>query len=295
MKIIKLIPRGFCQGVVNAINVLNDAINNYVNKNIYCLGWIVHNENVVQEFINKGVKFLDDKNISRYDLIKNLNDDNAVIVFSAHGTADEVFELAQKKGFIIIDATCKYVSKIHEIIKQKIEQYKIIYIGKKNHPESNASLSISKDILFIDIDEARINKSYEHLNLNKNEKYYLLSQTTISIFDYYEIIKYFKANYSNIEYDYEICDATTRRQEAVLKMDDDVELLIVVGDKQSNNSNQLVYLAKTKKIDSYLVNNKQELKKEWFLNKNKIAITAGTSSPQDKISEVIQEIKSYNL
>ena len=274
MKIIKLIPRGFCQGVVNAINVLNDALINYAEKNIYCLGWIVHNENVVQEFINKGVKFLDDKNTSRYDLIKNLNDENAVVVFSAHGTADDVFTLAKNKGFIVLDSTCKYVSKIHEIIKAKMEEYKIIFIGKKNHPESIASLSINKDIIFIDIDEARNNKSYENLNLDKNKKYYLLNQTTISIFDYYEIIKYFKTHYTNIEYDCEICDATSKRQEADLKMDNDVELLIVVGDQKSNNSNQLVYLAKTKQIPSYLVNNKQELNKAWFLNKNKIAITA---------------------
>lgn len=295
MKIIKLIPRGFCQGVVNAINVLNDAIINNPHKNIYCLGWIVHNENVVQEFIDKGVKFLDDKNTSRYDLIKNLNDKNAVVVFSAHGTAENVFDLAKQKGFVVIDSTCKYVSKIHEIIKDKMNQYKIIFIGKKNHPESIASLSINKDIVFIDIDEARNNKSYEYLNLDKNEKYYLINQTTISLFDYYEIIKYLKSHYTNIEYDNEICDATTRRQEAVLKMDSDVELLIVVGDKKSNNSNQLVYLAKTKQIPSYLVNNKQELNKAWFLNKNKIAITAGTSTPSNKINEVIEHIKSWNL
>lgn len=294
MKIIKLIPRGFCSGVVLAIKALNDAIKNYPNKHIYCLGWIVHNKNVIEEFLEKNVIFLDDKVKSRYELIQELNDDNAVVVFSAHGTSENVLELAQSKGFITIDATCKYVSKVHEIIKEKMSDHKIIYIGKKNHPESISTLSITPNIIFIDVDEARKTKNYETISINPKEKYYLLNQTTISLFDYYEIIKFFKATYSNIVYDNEICDATTKRQEAVLKMDEDVELLIVVGDKRSNNSNQLVYLAEKRNVKSYLVNGKDDLNKTWFSGINVVAITAGTSSPANKITEVIEQINEWN-
>lgn len=290
MNIIKLIPRGFCRGVVVAIKDLDDAIKNYPDKNIYCMGWIVHNKNIVNDFIKKGVTFLDDTKKSRYELINELNDQNAVVVFSAHGTSEKVIELSKKKGFITIDSTCEYVEKIHDIIKQKILDYKIIYIGKKNHPESISVLSISNEIIFIDVEEAREKQTYKNINIDPNKNYYLLNQTTISLFDYYEIIKYFKNNFNNIVLDNEICDATTKRQEAILKMDKTVELLIVVGDKRSNNSNQLVYLGQKQNVKSYLVSDKNDLNIEWFKGINTVAITAGTSTPTNKTTEVIQAI-----
>lgn len=112
MEIIKLIPRGFCKGVVIAIKSLDDAIKNYPNKNIYCMGWIVHNKDVVDEFIKKNVKFLDDKIKSRLELIEELNDKNAVVVFSAHGTNQKVIDLAKQKGIITIVLLDEIVCKV---------------------------------------------------------------------------------------------------------------------------------------------------------------------------------------
>ncbi len=293
MKIIKLIPRGFCKGVTLAIQALENTIINNPSKNIYSLGWIIHNQDVIDDFISKGVIFLDDTKKSRYELINELNDPNAIVVFSAHGTSEEVFELAKRKQINFIDVTCEYVSIIHKIIKDKIKDNEIIYLGKKNHPETIATLSISNKIIFIDLDESRNNQIYKQIKIDKSKNYYLLNQTTTSLYDYYEIVKFFKENYTNIIFDNEICNATTKRQEAVINMPDDVDILIVVGDKKSNNSNQLKYIGEHKHIASYLVNNANDLDINWFKNKNKVAITAGTSSPSNKINEVIMQIKGW--
>ena len=290
VQVIKLTPRGFCQGVVNAINVLQQAINDYPNKHIYCVGWIVHNQSVVNTFIKQGVIFLDDTKQSRMKLIQELHDPNAVVVFSAHGTDDKVIALAKTKGFIVLDATCKYVKKIHDLIHANINHYHIIYIGKKNHPESIATLAINPNIIFIDVDEYKDPNKLINLHLDENERYYLLNQTTIALYDYLNIQQYLQNHYHNIVFDNEICDATTNRQKAVLNMPNDVDLLIVVGDHASNNSNQLCYLGQTKHIESHLVLNAKDLDPTWFTNKHKVAITAGTSSPKDDIKDIVNAI-----
>ena len=290
VQVIKLTPRGFCQGVMNAINVLQQAVNDYPTKHVYCVGWIVHNLTVVNGFVKQGVIFLYDTKQSRLQLIENLHDENAVVVFSAHGTPTDAIALARKKGFIVIDATCKYVRKIHDLIYANINHYHIIYIGKKNHPESIATLAINPNIIFIDVDEYKDPNKLASLHLDLNQQYYLLNQTTIALYDYLNIQQYLQNHYQNIIFDNEICDATTNRQKAVLNMPNDVDLLIVVGDQASNNSNQLCYLGKTKNIESHLILKASELNSSWFINKHKVAITAGTSSPKDDIKDIVDAI-----
>ena len=158
----------------------------------------MHNQSVVNTFIKQGVIFLDDTKQSRMKLIQELQDPNAVVVFSAHGTDDKVIALAKTKGFIVLDATCKYVKKIHDLIHANINHYHIIYIGKKNHPESIATLAINPNIIFIDVDEYKDPNKLINLQLDENEQYYLLNQTTIALYDYLNIQQYLQNHYHNI-------------------------------------------------------------------------------------------------
>ncbi len=286
MKIEILVPNGFCYGVITAYNIAMKTINENPDKNIYMLGWLVHNEKVINEFIEKGIKVIDDKNIDRYDLVNNLPyDKNGILIFSAHGTSEDVIELAKNKGYKIIDLTCKYVYKTHHVIKQKMNENKnIIFIGKKHHPETNAILKNFKDVILIEnIDDIK------KIKFDNQKEYFCTNQTTISQYQFNDIInKLVKIN-KNIEFQNDICDATKIRQDAVINMSSEIDICIIVGDKKSSNTNELYKLANNK-VESYKINDINEINFNWFNNKKCCAITAGASTPRNLINDVINVI-----
>lgn len=285
MKIIKLIPQGFCFGVSYAYKQTLKIIEENPCKKIYMLGWLVHNKNVVDELEKKGLIVLDDKLKSRYDLVNDIQEENAILILSAHGTAQNVLELAKAKKLQIFDLTCKYVYKTHNLIKEKLKnEYEIIFIGKSNHPETNAILNIDKNInLVTNIDDI------EKLNIKTN-KLFCTNQTTLGKLFFQNIIDELMSKYPYLEYENDICTATDMRQDAVLKMDSDVDICLIIGDKRSSNCNELFKIAKQKVNDSYIVENLDDLTESMFENKQKCAITAAASTPNYVVESIINWI-----
>lgn len=265
MKITKITPRGFCNGVIDAWTISKQIRQKNPNKNIYMIGWLVHNKEMIKDLESIGIKTIDDSNKSRYEIVKELEPSkDTILIFSAHGTEQKALDLAYQKGFEFYDATCIYVDKTKKIIEQKInEGYEIIFIGKRNHPETKAMLSINNKIIFIEnIEDAK------KIKIDRSKKYLVTNQTTISIYDFYEIHKYLKDKINLIKFENEICNATFDRQKAIDTMDKSIDLLIVVGDEKSNNSNKLVEIAKKNNIEAHLVENELDLKDSWFVKKS---------------------------
>ncbi|WP_027123991.1 4-hydroxy-3-methylbut-2-enyl diphosphate reductase [Mycoplasmoides pirum] len=291
MQLIKISPRGFCTGVINAFAITKNVALNNPNKKIYMLGWLVHNEHVVKEMLDLGVIVLDDKIKDRKSLILEIdNTDEPIVIFSAHGTDQKVIDLAKKRNLRVIDLTCVYVTQTHDLIKEKLnEGYNVFYIGVSNHPETISALSIDEKIILLE--------SAEDVNKLKcpDKKIFVTNQTTISIYEFYDVIKALRLKYKNIEFKNDICNATNERQDALINVVKTLDLVIVVGDRRSNNSLKLVEIGKTHNVESHLVSNINDLCDNWFIDKQKVGITSGASTP-DKITQKIIDtiIQRYN-
>lgn len=289
-KITKITPRGMCFGVVDAYMVCKKLSIQFPNKKKYMIGWLVHNKHMIDDIAKLGIVTLGDKFSNREDLINSIDpQDNPIVIFSAHGTDKKIKELAKQKGLIVYDTTCEYVDKTHKIIIEKImDNKKILFIGVKNHPETEAILSIDKNIFLLQTIE-----DIKKIPFSKEDEIFVTNQTTISILDFYDIVSKLKKEYQNIEFKNDICTATYDRQQAIINMDKTIDLLIVCGDINSNNSKKLVSIAHSKNVESYLVNNVEDLDLKWFENKKHIAITSGCSTPTHITTSIIKYIESY--
>ncbi|BAC43925.1 4-hydroxy-3-methylbut-2-enyl diphosphate reductase [Malacoplasma penetrans] len=279
MKIIKITPRGFCKGVVDAYATCKKIAKLYPNHEKYLIGWLVHNKEIIKELEELGIQTKDDKNHSRSEIIDSIEikDKNnpPIVIFSAHGTDQKTIDKAREKGLVVFDTTCIYVTKTHDLIKEKIEQgYQIFYIGVNNHPETISTLSIDKSIILIET----VN-DIENIRTESEKPIFVTNQTTISIYEFEEITETLKSKYKNIEFKNDICNAAKDRQDAVINMPSEVDLLLVVGDIKSNNSKKLVEIGIKKQIESHLIWNTKNIKDEWFINKKCLAITSGCSTP----------------
>lgn len=290
MKITKVFPRGFCKGVVDAWITIEKFIKNNPNKKMYMIGWFVHNEFMVEKIKELGVLILDDSKKSRIEIVKELEyTENSVIIFSSHGSDFRAIELAIERGFQIIDTTCIYVTKIQEIVQQKIIEGKdVIFFGKKTHPES---LSVKA----IDVEKIYICENLEDVrNIFKieNKRWFFTNQTTIGLEEYSDLLKYLHSRQDlDIEIKNDICGATNERQNAVKELNN-VDLLIVVGDNKSNNSNKLRETGEKIGINSILISDVSKLDAYLLDKKKHIAITSGASTPTWITNEVIKYVES---
>lgn len=285
MVIKKIIPQGFCYGVMSAYNNAIKTIENNPHKKIYMLGWLVHNQKVIDDLSARGITILDDNSKSRYEIIQALpSQTDTILILSAHGTDYQVIDLAHKKGFEIVDLTCKYVYKTHELIKTKLAAgYQVIFIGKASHAETNAILKIDSQIILVENED-----DIKNLTLN-SEKIFCTNQTTLSYLVLQNLTSLLKSKFPNIEVVNDICLATKVRQEAVMNMDKDIDICIVIGDYKSSNSNELYHIAQSK-VQSYFVNDIKDIDCEWFNDKQCCAITAGASTPSFLIDRIIKYI-----
>ena len=293
MKILNIQPRGFCCGVSNAYFKVAKVSHENKGKKIYLLGDFIHNKHVINEFKSKNIILINDKEKDRFSLLKNNIPDNSIIILSAHGTEQSVYDLAKEKKCKIIDTTCFFVKKTHDIIKKYIKlNYTIFFIGVKNHPETKAIMgNFSKTELITNLNQVKYLKN----KYAKSKKILVTNQTTLSIFEnkliYSEIKKYF----SNCIFENEICDATEKRQRAILNLkENEVDMLLVAGDIKSNNSKKLVEIGINQKIKSYLISDIRNLKKIDFSNCNKVALTAGSSTPYNFIKKVHNYLENIN-
>jgi len=288
MEVIKISPRGYCYGVVDAMVIArNAALDKSLPRPIYILGMIVHNKHVTDAFAEEGIITLDGKN--RKEILEKVN--KGTVIFTAHGVSPEVRELAKEKGLVTIDATCPDVTKTHNLILEKKAQgYDVIYIGKKGHPEPEGAVGVAPDIVHL----VETLEDVNQLDI-KNEKIIVTNQTTMSQWDVQHIMKKVQEKYPNVEMHKEICLATQVRQEAVAKQAGEADVLIVVGDPKSNNSNRLAQvsqeIAGTK---AYRVADISEIQLDWIKDAKKIAVTAGASTPTPIVREVIQFLEQYD-
>lgn len=292
MKIIKITPRGFCFGVVNAWKIVLETIKQNPTKTIYMLGWFVHNQKMLDEIKVDNLIILDDKKTSRYELVKNINvKDGDILLLSAHGTDEKTKQLALNKGLNVIDTTCDYVYKTHDVIKQALKENKtVIYLGKENHPESLAAISISNKIIFI----SSFNE-LEKLTHLFDKEVVVTNQTTLSIYDLKQYYDFINNHFTKCELKNDLCIATQERQEALINLKEKIDVLIVVGDTRSNNSQQLLKIGYHKKIPHcYLVNDLEEVKCINFKPNDVIAITSGASTPTKLTNEIIKYLESIS-
>ncbi|GEB76266.1 4-hydroxy-3-methylbut-2-enyl diphosphate reductase [Sporolactobacillus inulinus] len=290
MNVIKVSPRGYCYGVVDALVIARKAaMDPSLPRPIYILGMIVHNHHVTEALKEDGIITLDVRGKKRIELLDEV--DHGTVIFTAHGVSPDVRKTAEAKRLTVIDATCPDVTKTHTLINEKIKEgYHVIYIGKKGHPEPEGAIGVAPDRVHLvetvaDIDQLHFN----------TDKILITNQTTMSQWDVMDLMNEIKAKYPQAENCNEICRATQTRQEAVATQAKDADLLIVVGDPRSNNSNRLAQVSKEiAKTRSYRIADLSELKLEWLNGVQKVAVTAGASTPTQLTKEVTLFLDQYD-
>lgn len=270
-------PRGFCAGVERAINIVEKALKKY-NAPVYVRHEIVHNQFVVNDLEKKGAIFVDE-----LDQVPK----NAITIFSAHGVSDAVEQDAQEKQLEVIDATCPLVTKVHlQAKRQEKLESKIIMIGHRGHPEVEGTTGrVKQDVTIISsVDDV------SKLQFNATTKLSYVTQTTLSVDDTANITNALKSRFPAIEGPdlKNICYATQNRQDAVRHLSRKVDLILVVGSKNSSNSNRLRDLGEENGVQSYLIDNSKDIKGLWFDKVNVVGITAGASAPEILVQEVIE-------
>ncbi|MBZ2185730.1 MAG: 4-hydroxy-3-methylbut-2-enyl diphosphate reductase [Bryobacter sp.] len=275
-KIILLSPRGFCAGVVRAIDVVKIALDLY-GAPIYVRKEIVHNRHVVEELRNAGAIFVDE-----LDEVPS----GARVIFSAHGVSPAVRKEAVERQLNVIDATCPLVTKVHlEAVRYAKKGYSIALVGHSNHEEIVGTMGEAPEatILIETPDDVSLT------NFPDPDKIVYLTQTTLSLDETRDIIAALKAKYPNIQGPpaQDICYATENRQIAVKAVAPLCELLLVVGSQNSSNSRRLVEVCQKAGVPAYLIDDKSEVKPEWLSGVNTVSITAGASAPDNLVEELI--------
>lgn len=279
MELIKVVPRGYCKGVVRAINIAKETAKNNPDKNIYILGMLVHNKYVIDALKEFNIITIDDKNKSREELLDQIED--GIVIFTAHGIHPFVKKKAEEKGLTCIDASCLDVLKTQSIVNDYLKNgYEVLYIGKNKHPEASAVCDHNEHVHLIE-------KASDIDVLDTYEKVFVTNQTTMSYHDVKHLFTLIENKFENVIISDEICNATRSRQEAISKLEN-IDALIVVGDKASNNANRLAQIAKEKGIENvYLIDDVNDLNVEEIVKYPRVAVTAGASTPTYLINQVI--------
>jgi len=283
MEIILANPRGFCAGVDRAISIVDRALELF-SAPIYVRHEVVHNKFVVDGLKKRGVIFVDE--------LDQVPDDNTVI-FSAHGVSKAVRNEAKRRGLKVFDATCPLVTKVHmEVSRTSRRGVECILIGHAGHPEVEGTMGqYDSELGGIYLVESVAD--VEKLKVKNPEKLYFCSQTTLSVDDTSEVINALQEKFPLIEGPRkdDICYATQNRQDAVRAIACQVELLLVVGAKNSSNSNRLRELAEKIGTKAFLIDGASDINPEWLNGIERVGVTAGASAPDILVEQVIGELK----
>ncbi len=276
MEILLAAPRGFCAGVNMAVKSLELAIEHFGTP-IYVYHEIVHNQYVVKTFQSKGAVFVD-----------SLDDvpEESMVLFSAHGVSPEIREHARRRRLNAIDATCPLVTKVHlEAIKYAKGGYTIILIGHDGHDEVIGTMGEAPEAIVL-VEDA---DGVEELNFSEDTKLAYLTQTTLSVDDANRIISKLRERFPWIESPPkdDICYATQNRQEAVAKLGQEVDAVLVIGSQNSSNSQRLRELGDEQGKRAYLIDGVQDIQLDWFSRGDRILLTAGASAPESVVQETI--------
>lgn len=268
-------PRGFCAGVVRAVDIVELALKK-LGPPIYVKHQIVHNPFVVKDLELKGAITVEEVD----DIPPNSN-----VVFSAHGSPPEDYRNAEDKGLKIIDATCPLVTKVHnEAKKYSAQNRKLILIGHEGHQEVKGTMGQENMHLIDDRQEL------DFPDWDKNSPVTVLTQTTLSVDDTQKSISQIQSKFSDVIVRNDLCYATTNRQEAIKTIARNVELVLVIGAPNSSNCNRLREVAQSFGIPAFLINDPEEIDMDWFNNVKLIGVTSGASTPEILVQNVIKYI-----
>ncbi|MCL4125997.1 UNVERIFIED_CONTAM: hypothetical protein GTU68_021380 [Idotea baltica] len=277
MKILLANPRGFCAGVDRAIDIVERALTMF-GAPIYVRHEVVHNRFVVDDLKDKGAIFVDE--LSEVP-------DGSTVIFSAHGVSRAVQAEAAGRDLKVFDATCPLVTKVHmEVKRYRDRDTEVIMIGHEGHPEVEGTLGMHLVEELSDV---------EKLIVNDLENLSYVTQTTLSVDDTQNLINALKAKFPKIQGPKkdDICYATQNRQDAVRALSNDADIVIVVGSPNSSNSNRLKELSEQIGVPSYLVDQPQQIKQEWFAGVEVVGVTAGASAPEILVKQVIDQVKAF--
>ena len=285
MDVLRITPRGFCHGVVDAIRLANEAGAAHEGP-VYMLGYLVHNAHVVDELAENGVKLVDfDDRIAGLEKI-----DHGTVILTAHGVSPAVKQRAIDKGLTVIDATCSDVYITHDLIIDLAGRgYDIIYVGKRGHPEPDGAMGEAPGRVHL----VSMPEDVDTLQLD-NDRLAVTTQTTLSIWDTQDVIDAVVARYPQVEVHNDICLATQDRQEAAVQAADVCDLVIVVGSQRSSNSHRLVEVVRNvKQTPAHLVDSAADVDLSWLKPGMRVGVTAGASTPARVTRRVIELIEAY--
>ena len=273
-------PRGFCAGVDRAIDIVELALQ-VCPPPVYVRREIVHNRHVVEALRAKGAHFVDE--------LDEVPDD-ATVIFSAHGISPAVRAEAERRGLRVIDATCPLVTKVHlEAVRYAREGYSIILVGHADHDEVVGTMGEAPDRMFLIAHPEDVDR----LEVQDPDKVAYLTQTTLSVDDTRDCIEALRRRFPKIvgPPKNDICYATQNRQAAVKKVAGAVDVLLVIGAANSSNANRLVEVSTVMGTPSYLINDKNDIRPEWLEGTGRIGVTAGASTPEHLVTEVVEELR----
>jgi 4-hydroxy-3-methylbut-2-enyl diphosphate reductase len=276
-KLLLAAPRGYCAGVDRAVQTVEHALALH-GAPVYVRKEIVHNKHVVEQLRERGAIFVDE--------LDDSIPEGAVTVFSAHGVAPAVHEDAERRGLRTIDATCPLVTKVHrEALKFAADGYTIVLIGHAGHEEVEGTMGEAPEhIVLVETPE-----DVDALEVRDPEKLAYISQTTLSVDETRAIINRLRERFPSIvgPRTDDICYATTNRQAAVKQMAAQCDLVLVIGSRNSSNSNRLVEVAREHGSDSHLVDNEDQVREEWLEGKRVVGITSGASAPEELVQRLV--------
>jgi 4-hydroxy-3-methylbut-2-enyl diphosphate reductase len=284
MEVVKITPRGYCHGVVDAFRIAKRVREETIGP-VHMLGMLVHNTHATDDLQQQGIALVDQP-----DRLAGLSQiEGGTVIFTAHGVSPQVKQRAVELGFTPIDATCSDVVRTHELVKDLANKgYEVVYIGRKGHPEPEGVVGEAPGKVYLVQDPEDI----DALEL-KGDRVAVTCQTTLSVWDTEDLIDRVKTRYPQAEVHNEICRATQERQEAAVEAAQHVDLVIVVGSPRSSNSLRLVEVVKKLgQKPAYLVDNMEDLDLSWFKGIRKVGVTSGASTPTQLTRRVIEYLEA---
>jgi 4-hydroxy-3-methylbut-2-enyl diphosphate reductase len=284
MEVLKITPRGYCHGVVDAFRIAK-RVREETNGPVHMLGMLVHNTHATDDLQEQGIALVDQPDrLAGLDQIKE-----GTVIFTAHGVSPQVKQRAVELGLNPVDATCSDVVRTHELVADLAHKgYEVVYIGRKGHPEPEGVVGEAPGKVYLVQDPEDI----DALEL-KGDRIAVTCQTTLSVWDTQDLIGRVKARYPQAEVHNEICRATQERQEAAVEAAQHVDLVIVVGSPRSSNSLRLVEVVKKlAHKPAYLVDRLEDVDLSWFAGAKKVGVTSGASTPSQLTRRVIEYLEA---
>lgn len=278
LKIILSKKMGFCFGVKKSVNLAKNALKTRKN-NLYMLGSIINNPQVIEYFIKKGVKITD-----------NLDEvpEESTVITRAHGISPTMLKKAYQKRLSVVDTTCPYVRKVQKIARYLYEKdYFIVIYGDKKHPEVLSLLDTIQNNALV------INSIHNAEKITIKKKIGFISQTTKNIYDFYKLSSALLNRAEELRIFNTICKSTTERQKSVLELAKEVDVMLVIGGKKSANTTRLAEIGKNQGVKTYHVETKDQLKYKWFYPEGKVGIASGASTPDWITNEIIDKLKEW--